>query len=46
MLLLGRKTARERVASFLLALARRRRLDPGQPLELAMSRATSPTIWA
>ncbi len=39
MLLLGRKTARERVASFLVALARRRGIDSGRPLELAMSRA-------
>jgi CRP/FNR family transcriptional regulator len=39
MLLLGRKTARERVASFIAALARRRKLAPGTPLELPMSRA-------
>ncbi len=39
MLLLGRKTARERVASFIVALARRRQLDPGQPLDLPMGRA-------
>jgi CRP/FNR family transcriptional regulator len=39
MLLLGRKTARERVASFIAALARRRKLAPGAPLELPMSRA-------
>ena len=35
MLLLGRKTARERVASFVLALARRRQIEPDQPFELA-----------
>jgi CRP/FNR family transcriptional regulator, anaerobic regulatory protein len=39
MLLLGRKTARERVASFLLALARRRKIGPAQPFALLMSRA-------
>ena len=39
MLLLGRKTARERVASFVLALARRRKIGQGQPFELLMSRA-------
>ena len=39
MLLLGRKTARERVASFILALALRRRIEAGRPFELAMSRA-------
>ena len=39
MLLLGRKTARERLASFLAALARRKRLERGGPLPLPMSRA-------
>jgi CRP/FNR family transcriptional regulator len=39
MLLLGRKTARERLASFLTALARRRNTAPGVALELPMSRA-------
>jgi CRP/FNR family transcriptional regulator len=39
MLLLGRKTARERVASFIVALARRRKLGADGPLELPMSRA-------
>jgi CRP/FNR family transcriptional regulator len=39
MLLLGRKTARERVASFIVALARRRKLGTDGPLELPMSRA-------
>lgn len=39
MLLLGRKTARERLASFLMALARRRDLKPGQVLPLPMSRS-------
>ncbi len=40
MLLLGRKSARERVASFLLMLARRAETlgDPGRPLDLPMSR--------
>lgn len=39
MLLLGRKTARERLASFLLALARRSTLAPRGLLALPMSRA-------
>lgn len=39
MLLLGRKTARERVASFLAALARRSRTNGRASLELPMSRA-------
>lgn len=39
MLLLGRKTARERVASFILAMSRRRKLAPGETLELPMGRA-------
>lgn len=41
MLLLGRKTARERVASFLLRLAKRaeRHGKPGNPVMLPMSRA-------
>lgn len=39
MLLLGRKTARERLATFLLHLARRRGLHDGDILELPMSRA-------
>ena len=38
MLLLGRKSATERVASFILSMARRRRLDDGAPVELPMSR--------
>lgn len=40
MLLLGRKSAQERVASFLLMLARRANVpyDPGRSLELPMSR--------
>jgi CRP/FNR family transcriptional regulator, anaerobic regulatory protein len=39
MLLLGRKTALERVASFLVGFARRRRLGPDEPVELPMGRA-------
>jgi CRP/FNR family transcriptional regulator len=39
MLLLGRKTARERLASFLLRLARRRNPDAGNVIELPMSRS-------
>lgn len=40
MLLLGRKTARERLASFLLAMAERQAQDDGQPLvTLPMGRA-------
>ncbi|MFO1073723.1 MAG: helix-turn-helix domain-containing protein [Geminicoccaceae bacterium] len=39
MLLLGRKTARERLASFLMALARRRGVKPGRALPLPMSRS-------
>ena len=39
MLLLGRKTATERVASFVLSLARRRRLAPGAPVAIPMSRS-------
>jgi CRP/FNR family transcriptional regulator len=40
MLLLGRKTARERVASFLVSLSRRavKRRRPASPLEIPMSR--------
>jgi CRP/FNR family transcriptional regulator len=39
MLLLGRKTARERVASFIVALARRRKIERNGTLPLPMSRA-------
>jgi CRP/FNR family transcriptional regulator len=39
MLLLGRKTARERVASFIVALARRRKIEAGGALDLPMSRS-------
>lgn len=39
MLLLGRKSARERLASFLLGLAERRGLAPGESMELPMSRS-------
>lgn len=39
MLLLGRKTARERLASFLVALARRRSVGNGGTLDLPMGRA-------
>jgi len=39
MLLLGRKTARERLASFLLALARRQGVAPGRRLNLPMRRS-------
>ena len=39
MLLLGRKSAVERVASFILSMAHRRRLAAGEPVELPMSRA-------
>ncbi len=38
MLLLGRKTARERVASFLFQLAERQNLKEGEPMPLPMSR--------
>lgn len=38
MLLLGRKTARERVASFLLGLAERQDLGQGEPMPLPMNR--------
>jgi CRP/FNR family transcriptional regulator len=38
MLLLGRKTATERVASFILCMSRRLRLPPGAPVGLPMSR--------
>ena len=38
MLLLGRKTARERVASFLLGLAERRGTKTGEPMPLPMNR--------
>jgi CRP/FNR family transcriptional regulator len=38
MLLLGRKTASERLASFVLCLSRRLRLPDDQPFELPMSR--------
>lgn len=38
MLLLGRKSATEKVASFILSMARRRRLGEGDPVELPMSR--------
>lgn len=40
MLLLGRKTAKERIASFLLILSRRakRRGEPGDPVDVPMSR--------
>ena len=37
MLLLGRKSATERVASFILSMARRRRLGDGDPVEPPMS---------
>ena len=39
MLLLGRKTARERLASFLLRLASRQGMGEGTPIELPMSRS-------
>ncbi|MFO1070221.1 MAG: cyclic nucleotide-binding domain-containing protein [Geminicoccaceae bacterium] len=39
MLLLGRKTARERVATFLVSLCRRQGVGSGQKLELAMARS-------
>lgn len=39
MLLLGRKTARERVASFIVALARRRKVGQEGTLDLPMSRS-------
>jgi len=38
MLLLGRKSATERLASFILAMARRRRVPTNDPVELPMSR--------
>jgi CRP/FNR family transcriptional regulator len=39
MLLLGRKTATERIATFILCMVRRLRLPPGAPVGLPMSRA-------
>jgi CRP/FNR family transcriptional regulator len=39
MLLLGRKTARERLASFLVGFAERRGVEAGRPVALPMSRA-------
>jgi CRP/FNR family transcriptional regulator len=39
MLLLGRKSARERLASFLVGLAERRRIAPGDAMALPMSRS-------
>ena len=38
MVMLGRQTAKERVAAFLIALAERRKLKAGQPLDLPMGR--------